>query len=125
MSDAYLYEIPNSTVNPPVQTKKQLLPFLDLTWEDFERLTLRYACKFGGIDSTARLYGVRGQKQEGIDIYVRNNSNPTYSVFQCKRYTKYSAGKIKKAIKEFRDGDWYSKADRFYLCATCDLSEKK
>jgi hypothetical protein len=27
---------PDSAVNPPIDTKKQGLPFLELSWEDFE-----------------------------------------------------------------------------------------
>ena len=124
MKDIYLYELPASPVNPPVKTKKQSLPFLELSWEDFERLTLRYAEISGGVENTARLYGAKGQKQEGIDIYVRNNSRPQYSVYQCKRYIKYTVTNVKKAITDYKKGEWYSKSEAFYLCAACDLSDK-
>jgi hypothetical protein len=46
-----------------------LLPFADLAWDNFERLSLRLI----ELDSEVeycQLYGVPGQNQEGIDIYT-------------------------------------------------------
>lgn len=50
--------------------RPQLLPLNDLTWENFERLCLRYVRGRGGVVRT-QLYGVKGQAQHGIDLYVR------------------------------------------------------
>src|SRR4051794_16610998 len=67
-------EVPNL----PLETKAQLLPCADLSWEDFERLCLRllereaeviHAAALTGARSTApvtRPYGARGQSQAGI-----------------------------------------------------------
>ena len=38
---SWLETPPSSTVSPPVDTKKQELPFHELSWEDFEKLCLR------------------------------------------------------------------------------------
>jgi len=52
---------PTSQFNPPVETKKQILPFGDLKWEDFERLCYRMASLEADIEH-CQLYGIRGQK---------------------------------------------------------------
>jgi hypothetical protein len=56
-------------VAPPVKTRHQELPFEKLTWEDFERLCLRLARRDGDVEH-CQLYGVRGQSQEGIDLWL-------------------------------------------------------
>ena len=77
-----------SRIDPPVETRHQVLPFDCLAWENFERLCLRLAIGRGEVVHSAdfggnaaadgrgnardgRLYGVRGQDQQGIDLYVR------------------------------------------------------
>jgi hypothetical protein len=124
-NNSYIYERPSPQVNPPVNTKSQLLPFNELSWEDFERLTLRYAKSFGNIEDSAALYGRKGQKQDGIDIYARKNSTNEYAVYQCKRYKSFSSRDIKDAIEEFVRGGWYEKSSLFYLCVSCDLTDTK
>jgi hypothetical protein len=71
----------SSRFAPPARTSPQLLPFGSLAWENFERLCLRLAAERGEVvDSAdytadARLYGARGQDQQGIDLYVRLAQN--------------------------------------------------
>jgi hypothetical protein len=86
-----------SRIDPPVETRHQVLPFECLAWENFERFCLRLAIGRGEVVHSAdhggevaadgrrsareardardardaRLYGVRGQDQQGIDLYVR------------------------------------------------------
>lgn len=56
-------------VDPPVQSKVQVLPLDQLSWEGFERLCYRLALRSG--DSVdGRIYGVPGQQQMGIDVLV-------------------------------------------------------
>jgi len=117
----YLFTNPTDFTAIPVTTKLQTLPFNELSWENFERLTLKYASYSGKLDSYCALYGKRGEKQEGIDLYVRNNHNEYYSVYQCKRHKKYSADKVKKAVDEFLKGKWFKKTNAFYLCTSCSL----
>lgn len=69
----------------PVSTRLQRLPLAELQWEDFERLCIRLVKKDPDTEF-AQSYGVRGQNQEGIDLYVRKHSNGRYEVWQCKRY---------------------------------------
>ena len=56
--------------SPPVQSRPQVLPLNELSWEHFERLCLRYVRSRASVVMT-QLYGIRGQKQHGIDLYVR------------------------------------------------------
>ena len=56
---------------PPTRTRLQVLPFGELEWDNFERLCYRLARLTGDVEQWAALYGGRGQKQDGIDIYVR------------------------------------------------------
>lgn len=84
---------PGSTVNQPIDTKKHGLPFLELSWEDFEKLCYQLIRGEGNIEYCRR-YGVPGQNQEGIDIYARPISQEEYMVFQCKRYKKIKASKL-------------------------------
>jgi len=57
-------------VKPPVDTRAQLLPLKALTWEHFERLCLRFVRTQAVVVRTT-LYGVKGQKQHGIDLLAR------------------------------------------------------
>ena len=75
---------PNDPVPPPVQTLENLLPVVQLSWENFERLCLRLARESSDIEY-CRLYGVRGQAQDGIDLYARQHAADTYTVYQCRK----------------------------------------
>ncbi len=112
----------DSIPNPPVVTRVQELPFSELTWENFERLCLRLAKLESDVEH-CQLYGTRGQRQHGIDLYARRRSPDGYCVFQCKRENKFSSTKIKSAVKRFREGDWFGKADTLILCTTETLAE--
>ncbi|RZN39023.1 MAG: hypothetical protein EF813_04465 [Methanosarcinales archaeon] len=114
---SWLETPPLSKIDPPVETRKQELPFGGLTWEDFERLCLRLV----RLESTVehcQLYGVRGQKQEGIDIYARKTSADKYSVYQCKRVRDFGPTNIEGAVSKFLVGAWASKSDTFVLCTS-------
>lgn len=107
---------PASIVNPPVETRKQDLPFGELSWEDFERLCYRLARSNADIEH-CQPYGIRGQKQEGIDIYAKLKKDNIYVVYQCKREENFEPPKIKSAITKFLEGKWAEKAKMFVLCA--------
>jgi hypothetical protein len=87
--------------HPPVSTRTQVLPFGELTWENFERLCYRLAGQNERIEYIAR-YGRSGQAQQGIDIFVRL-ANGKYEVWQAKRYEAISASDVKAIVKTFRD----------------------
>ena len=85
---------------PPVRSKAMLLPFGELDPVDFERLCVALA-REDGEPEACRLYGTRGQAQEGIDLYARLR-NGRYTTYQCKRYENVIDSDIKNAVAEFR-----------------------
>ena len=90
--------------SPPVATRIQLLPFGDLTWENFERLCHRLALTSGSFEHAAR-YGRSGQAQEGIDIYARS-SGGRYHCWQAKRRRKFTVANLQSAVNIFLKGKW-------------------
>jgi hypothetical protein len=118
-----------SSIDPPVETRHQVLPFESLAWENFERLCLRLAIGHGEVVHSAdyggaaadgrrsardaRLYGVRGQDQQGIDLYVRlaeipdgRSAGRRYLCLQSRRIAKLTAAKLRKAVSDFLAGKW-------------------
>ena len=99
---------------PPVQSAEQLLPFVGLTPENFERLCLRLA-RLEGTPDRCRRYGVPGQKQFGIDIYSRLPTG-RYCTYQCKRYVTIATSDIVNAVTMFLGGKWAKRSERFVFC---------
>src|SRR6266705_1531923 len=120
---SWLHAPPEKSVVPPVETKTQLLPFEQLTWEDFERLCYRLARNEAYVEH-CQLYGNRGNEQEGIDIFTRVLGSEKYKVHQCKREKDFGPAKIKSAVEEFLKGEWVAKSDAFILCTQESLRAK-
>lgn len=113
---------PDSIVDEsPIETRLQDLPVEKLTWENFERLCLRLSSKNAEAESW-QCYGRKGQAQAGIDIFVRRKDGQ-YDLWQCKRYQKFTAAKIKDAVDEFLKGKWKDKANSLVLSVTADLND--
>ena len=108
-------------IDPPVETRYQELPFHKLSWEDFERLCFRMAGKNTRAEYWQR-YGRQGQAQGGIDIFVRLTCGK-YETWQCKRYKKFDAAKIKDAVDIFLAGDWKDRTASLFLCVTASLDD--
>lgn len=114
------FDIDVSDVGLPTVTREQVLPLHDLSWENFERLCFRLAHRGGDVEDT-RIYGERGQAQEGIDLYVRRATGD-YETWQCKRYQKIKAVDIDNAVKKFLDGDWAGRTRLFRLAVAPSLN---
>lgn len=110
-------------IDPPVETKEQVLPFNKLRWEDFEKLCYRLASLESNIEC-CRQYGVPGDEQHGIDIFARDKNFEEYQVYQCKNEKDYGPQKIKDAVKKFIDGEWYDKSTVFVLCTSESLQSR-
>jgi hypothetical protein len=110
---------------PPTKTQLQLLPFQELEWEDFERLCYRLAKTRGDVEQWAALYGSRGQKQDGIDIYARRPGAKFYSCWQSKRHKKLTPALLKAAIAEFEKGAWAAKSEEFVICCSASIQDTK
>ncbi len=98
-----------------MQTAVQVLPFDTLPWERFERLCYRLAESDPACEE-ARLFGERGQAQQGVDFYSREGHE--YSAYQCKRVATITPGDLASAVDLFIDGEWVDRAHRFVLCTS-------
>jgi hypothetical protein len=111
------------------QTALQELPFIKLTWSDFEKLIERLAELEGDTPEYVSRFGVQGDEQSGIDIYSRLRSGGGYVVYQCKRYKDLDPADIRKAVDEFlknkwaQQGDWF--AGRFVFCTSHAVASRK
>ena len=118
---SWILEPPDvAEIVPPVNTLAPELPFGEITWQNFERLCYRLARSDGDVEY-CRLYGTAGQEQGGIDIYVRRTSTTKYATWQSKRHETFGPAKIESAVKDFLDGPWLAKSDRFVLCVQASL----
>lgn len=106
----------------PVSTRTQDLPFGDVTWEAFEKLCLRLATAEADVVD-CRQYGVRGDDQEGIDLFARLQDGG-YATYQCKRVQGFSPRLIRGAVSEFKSGEWYPRSRRFVLCTSESLGSR-
>ncbi len=106
--------------NPPATTRRALLPFGELSWQDFERLCLRVA-RDANSASEWRLYGDAGEEQGGIDILSRQPATNRYLVWQVKRHRTFNKAKLDAAIALFLEGEWASQAERFILATAVSL----
>jgi energy-coupling factor transporter ATP-binding protein EcfA2 len=109
-------------VQPPLQTNIQTLPFENLEWDKFEQLCMtliQWELNFS-INDCER-YGIKGENQQGIDIFARHESG-FYSTFQCKKYESFTKKDIAKAIERFQKGDFFNKSHYFYICTACELN---
>jgi hypothetical protein len=101
------------------------LPFHELEWENFERLCYRLARLAGDVEQWAVLYGGRGQKQDGIDIYVRRPDTSRYACWQSKRRDRFTVSGLRAAIAEFEQGEWAAKSDEFVVCISASIQDTK
>jgi tetratricopeptide (TPR) repeat protein len=79
--------------------------------------------------ATCDLYGERGQRQDGIDLYARRTGGDGIEVGQCKCYTNFPPQKIREASDEFF-AHWerrWSKENvrRFVLLVACGLDRRQ
>ncbi|WP_462251233.1 NACHT domain-containing protein [Ferruginibacter sp.] len=121
MSLNYLFTPTQTIVDPPIDTKEQELPLEKLSWEDFEKLCLAIVQIDYAIND-CEIYGIKGQAQEGIDIYARQ-ANGKYSSYQCKRYQKFDLSDIKDAVEYFKSEKFFTKSDKLHLCTSCEWNK--
>ncbi len=121
MNLSYLHTPVQSIVEPPIETTKHELPLEKLSWEDFERLCLAVVQTDFSIND-CEIYGIKGQAQEGIDIFARL-ANGRYNSYQCKRYQEFNLSDLNNAIDYFKTKDFYSKSDNLYLCTSCEWNK--
>lgn len=122
--DQYLTEdFSKDSVGIPIETRIQTLPFSALSWENFERLCFVLGSRLMECIETSQVYGRRGQKQEGIDLYF--NKDGRRILWQIKRYQKASDINIKEIVDYFCEGKWINKTDTFGICLSCKCDDIK
>jgi len=98
------------------------LHFKDLGWERFESLVLGMVFKWRRWESINHI-GIAGD-DGGVDIeaveLLDEGKNSVYH-FQCKRYEKIGAAKIRKILDDYCDKN-PTKADKYVLVTACSLS---
>lgn len=109
------------TITPPVVSRPVMLPFNQVSWEGFERLAFRLAQTEGDVEHAARL-GRPGQRQNGIDLFVRAQSGD-YTCWQTKRWCTFKAKDIQDAIRLFEAGPWFERTKTFVICVSCLLQD--
>lgn len=98
-----------------------LLPFDEQTWETFEQSMLLVAERVDGLHD-ARIYGIRGQRQHGIDVYGTDDIDRQVG-YQAKRYTTFTAADLKEAVEKFATGTRPVAAEKFVVCVSRALDE--
>ncbi|MCY4597361.1 MAG: NACHT domain-containing protein [Bryobacterales bacterium] len=121
---AWLEARPTGKVIPPVNTRKQELPFGQLEWVDFERLVVRLVQQQNTIIDCA-LYGEPGQPQEGIDILAQRRDAEKAACYQCKKVDTLSPALIRKTFDKFLENSWAEKASQFVLCVSLPTIRKE
>ncbi|MFF1934394.1 hypothetical protein [Streptomyces sp. NPDC058228] len=117
-----------TAVHPPVETSPEVLPLAELTWQDTERLFLRLAERSGTAEY-AQQYGTAGQKQAGIDLYVRlaaSAADPLgdsrrYLTLQSRRVKELTPRKLRVAVDDFLAGSWAARTTTFIYATTHSL----
>ena len=100
-----------------------VLPFGELTWENFERLCYRLASRAARVEHVAR-YGRSGQAQQGIDLFART-PNGKYEVWQAKRYGSIASSDVKAMVDTFRAGTWKDKSEQLIIAVQASLADTK
>jgi hypothetical protein len=130
-TEALLWAAPTGPLPaPPIDTKAQLLPIGDLHWPDAERLFLRLLQTVRPVQY-AKLFGVPGQAQAGIDAYARlpldltdgETGGRDYITLQSRRVRSLTEARIRKAVDDLLNGEWASKTAAFHFATSFDLQE--
>lgn len=115
----------------PVETRLTKLPVGELAWENAERLFLRLLERAGEFQ-WAKLYGTRGQDQEGIDAYARmrldssgSSKGRPYVVLQARRVQNLTASGIDGAVADFLEGTWPPETSKYIFATSFDLTDTR
>jgi hypothetical protein len=117
---------------PPIDARAQVLPLGELHWPDAERLFLRLLHTVRPVQY-AKLFGVPGQSQAGIDAYARlpldvsddTRDGRDYVTLQSRRVESLTAAAIEGAVDDLLEGEWADKSAAFYFATSSDLQNTK
>ncbi|GII34160.1 NACHT domain-containing protein [Planotetraspora mira] len=132
-TEALLWAAPTGPLpSLPIDTRAQVLPIGDLHWSDAERLFLKLLHTVRPVQY-AKLFGVPGQAQAGIDAYARlpldltdsETGGRDYITLQSRRVESLTAAKIEKAVDDLLGGEWGDKTSTFHFATSFDLQDTK
>jgi hypothetical protein len=109
-----------------------VLPIGELEWPDAEKLFLRLLGTVRPVQF-AKLFGVPGQAQAGIDAYARlplevtdaGTGGRDYITLQSRRVKSLTAARIKKSVDDLLKGEWAGKTSAFYFATSFDLQDAR
>jgi len=112
----------------PAASKGEIPPFHKLGEYLFEKLCRDLLFEEPNI-ATSDLYGVRGQKQDGIDVIAYRTEGDGIEVGQCKCYANFLPAKIRQVSEEFFqnwENNWSKKnVKRFILFVACEMNTRQ
>jgi hypothetical protein len=112
------------TIQQPVEPPRaQQLPLGELSFDNLQRLCVRLLTATNQAVQCQE-YGIPGQEQEGIDLYIRRPGEDKIEVWQCKRYQKLTASDVSKAVAEFEKGNLLGNTSRFILVTSAATEDK-
>ncbi len=102
-------------------------PFLQLGEDLFEDLCCDILATENGIRSSVR-FGMRGQRQDGIDIRAYRRESTDTELGQCKCYSEFTRSNLQHAVQEFQKAksvwaDWNVR--RFVLFVASSVQNRK
>ena len=110
---------PKNILDSLITSNVEQLNFNFLSWEVFEKLSLRIV-RLEQTIKHVKIYGRKGQKQYGIDIVAWDQNNDIH-VYQCKRYENLTVNDIDSLINEFLGNKWENLAKSFTLITSSSL----
>ncbi len=110
-------------LSPLTATAPLLLHTQELTWEALEHLVVALAVQ---VDQAveARPFGRNGQAQKGIDVVAFFASRPA-AVYQAKKYQRFTASDLRKAVLTYANGSRPFGAQRLVIVTTADIRDTK
>jgi len=109
---------PPSGIAPPIADPKiQTLNFRDLAWPDFQKLAVSIARDVDG-HREAYEYGTPGQAQHGLDVLGENDRGEVHA-YQARNVEKFTEKDLRKAVKDFADGNRPRNPVRFVVVVGC------
>lgn len=107
-----------SSVPRPLQYQGPIeLNIDEVTPSNFEKLVVAVIERTQNVE-VAQLYGLPGQRQNGIDVIARL-TNGGYRSYQAKRYQKFSVAALRKAVRVWEQGGRPFSSDKFVLVVAC------
>jgi hypothetical protein len=85
-----------------VDPRPHLLPFHELTPDDFEKLLLKVAREVDGLRELHK-YGVPGQTQYGLDVVGVDAARRPHG-YQAKRYAEFTERDLANAVEDYTQG---------------------